>query len=56
MFELSPDIHVDSGKYNPIPPVGISNINATNGHNKQNKHIENIIIHLSLSTKELRNG
>ena len=31
MFEQLPDIHVDSSTHNPVPPIDISNINATNG-------------------------
>ena len=46
-------IHVDSGEYNPILLTDISTINATKDDNKHSEDIENIIVHLSLSTKEL---
>ena len=56
LFEQLPDIHVSSSKHNPVQPVNISNINATNENVVQNKDNENTEIHLSLSTEELIDG
>ena len=56
MLEQLPDIHADSSKCNPVPPVIISNINATNDNTVQNKGITNTEILLSLGMKELIGG
>ena len=53
MIKPLSDILVDSSKHNPIPPVGISNINATNDNTVQNENNKNIKNHLSLRTKQL---
>ena len=53
MFEQVLNIHVDSSKHNPVPPVGISNINATNDNIVQNKDIQDIKTLLSPSTRDL---
>ena len=45
MLDTLPDIYINSSKHSPIPPMGISNIYATNDCYVQNKNVKNANIH-----------